>query len=123
MQAHPYYTAWPNSGNYCLTDYYHDIAEVIKPDVFNALLFTVFGNGHDGFIFDFIHELRRGNVQVYGGSEWPEGLDANTPRAINAGMRGLLTGPTHPYLRRTRVEPWMVDAVKRSHDKFVEARQ
>jgi hypothetical protein len=121
-QMHPYYSFWPNSGNGLVTDYLEAVRAQVKPDHMTHLLYTVFDNGHDPFIFEFIKDLHALNIDVLAGSEWPDGLSRNTPRAIRAGLRGLLTAPLHPYLRRKAIEPWVYEALAGSRAAFETAQ-
>ncbi len=119
MQAHPYYSTYsPFSGNTNLIDTYTSVHNTVRPDTMNALLFTVFDNGHDSFIFPFIEQLKANGIQVWGGGEWSAGLSRNTPRAIGCGLRGLVTAPLHPYLSHYEVEPWEIAAVYNSAQEF-----
>lgn len=122
---HPYYNGrdWPNSGNVDIVGYMRRVEEVIHPDGMNALLYTVFDNGHDHFVFDHIRRLQDIGLGVWAGSEWPEGLRRNTPRAVSLGLAGLLTAPLHPYLRRTGIEPWVYDELRRSRAMLAKAQR
>jgi hypothetical protein len=123
LQAHPYYAAWPNSGQAYLLDYYKLIQSDVRPDTFNMLAFTAFDNGHDAYLWPFVSQLQSMGINVYTGSEWAEGLNRNTPRAIEKGIRGLVTCPIHPFNGHTRVEEWMIGALAQSRQTFVEAKE
>jgi hypothetical protein len=54
--------------------------------------------------------------RVYGGAEYAEGVVAQTEKAIKVGIDGLLIGPCHPFTGHTRIEPWMVENIKKAMD-------
>jgi len=52
-------------------------------------------------------DARNFGIQMFVGSEGPQGLPANTATAIAQGFRGFITGVLLTYIGNTRVEPWM----------------
>jgi hypothetical protein len=49
------------------------------------------------------------------GAEYAEGLrSGNAQRARNAGLRGLILAPCHPYTQHTTIEPWMLDEIEKA---------
>lgn len=47
-------------------------------------------------------------TEVFGGAEYATGIYDNSMKAIANGLRGVLCGPTHPFTKKTRIEPWML---------------
>ena len=62
-------------------------------------------------------------VQSFVGSDYCEGMIANFDAAIEQSVRGFLTAPLHHYNSKhpKSIEPWMVDAIRNTNKKFMEA--
>jgi hypothetical protein len=120
---HPIYTdvLWKASGNMDITCYLDAIRAELMPTTHYHIVFAWFGkHGFERFRPWMEREQAKG-VQFITGSEWPEGLAENTPKAIAQDIRALLTAPCHPYLHRTRAEEWMYEAFKDSRRQFARA--
>jgi hypothetical protein len=49
------------------------------------------------------------------GAEYCEGLRAgNAQKAKDAGLRGLILGPCHPFTQHTSIEPWMLYEIEKA---------
>jgi hypothetical protein len=49
------------------------------------------------------------------GAEYCQGLRAgNAQRAIDAGIRGLVIAPCHPYTHHSHLEPWQLDEIEKA---------
>jgi len=125
MQLHPEYTSnrWQASGNMDIVEYWGAIQSVVKPDNCMHIFFTCFYPGMEERVMDYGARLQmRYGVDVLTGSEWPEGLRVNTGKAIEYGLRGLVTAPIHPFCARYALEEWMVEAFRDSYRRFSNAK-
>lgn len=122
LQLHPVYTGWPASG---VGDVFCYVDEVLKlkPSKLHHIVFQAFTPAFQAQgMPSFVSKLTERGISVFTGSEWPDGLAANTPRAIQQGIRGFVTAPLHPYLKRSRIDEWVYDAFAQSREMFLRAR-
>lgn len=63
-------------------------------------------------------------IQFFVGSDYCEGLTKNFDAAMDQHVRGFLTSPMHGEHPRmhTRIEPWMVDALREANRKIQKVR-
>ena len=61
-------------------------------------------------------------VQYYVGSEYIQGMSQVAPYAIQRRVR-LITSPIHTFQEHRRVQPWMLDTIKRTLRMYEEALQ
>ena len=59
-------------------------------------------------------DAREFGIQMFVGSEGPQGFAVNTATAIGQGFRGFITGVLLTYIGNTRVEPWMFANIEAS---------
>lgn len=123
VQLHPVYTAWPASGVGDIMCYVDAVMQQVIPSRLHYIIFQAWTDAFQSSgMPEFVAKLVSRGVSVWTGSEWPDGLVANTPRAIAQGIRGLITSPLHPFLKRERIEPWVYDAFAASRKMFLESR-
>jgi hypothetical protein len=90
--------------------------ELGKP--LNILLFEIYrAEGLQGAL----DSLAGYEERTWVGSQFCEGLRANTADAIARGLRGFITAPVHDY-RPGRLEPWMLDTLRWSLAQWRAAR-
>lgn len=106
-------TAWseanesgPRTGNWLMREFCQCLPEQLGKEL-NVLLFEVFRSGG---ICGALDNVQGYEGQTWVGSQFCEGLNTNTEDAIARGLRGFITAPLHPDLRRGTFEPWMVEA-------------
>ena len=97
----------PRSGNWLAPLLYRDLPQRLgKP--LNTLLFEVYrAGGTQGALRNVLGGLE-GCTWV--GSQFCEGLRANTDAAIAEGLRGFITAPVHDQ-RPGRFEDWMLETI------------
>ena len=67
-----------------------------------------------------LEDMNLYRLKMFAGSEYAEGLIANTDKAVLQGFRGMISAPLHFYTGKKSLEPWMVDAVVESIKKWRE---
>ncbi len=72
---------------------------------------------------EHVRDIAEHGYPTFCGSEYCEGLDANTEAAIEAGFRGFITGPLHGLSGHRSMEPWMFDSFANSLAKWKAARR
>lgn len=119
MQLHPLNSQFPACGNFGIMEYWQAIQEEIRPNQKLHILFTYFvPEWCAGNVEPFLAKCQDAGIRVIAGSEWPAGLNTNTPRALADGLSGLLTAPQHPYLGLKKVEDSAVEAFRNSRRMF-----
>jgi hypothetical protein len=96
-------------------DYVHDLVEQLHPDQMAVIIWDYYSDGTER---DWTRAAReyarvvreRDSAQIWAGSEWPEGLAANTPNAMRDGFSGLITAPIHPLRKSDQIGAWVYDA-------------
>jgi hypothetical protein len=63
-------------------------------------------------------DMKEHNLSTFAGSEYAEGLIANTDEAIAQGFRGFATAPLHALSGHRVLEQWMLDAIRESLAKW-----
>ena len=121
VSLHPVYHGWPASGVTDVIDMIRAVKMCVRPTVLRWMVFSYFQPNFEPFISGQVRLAIDAGAEVWTGSEWPEGLAPNTPRAIAAGIYGLLTAPKHPFLERDVIEDWVFGMVSASRHEFIAA--
>ena len=96
-------------GNAFIDDLYRKYREKYQDTVnINVIQFTYIPHGHS-YYSQIKNDIDKFGLNVWGGSEYCEGLPTAVPIAKQFGLRGLLTAPIHPFVKHRTIEPWMED--------------
>lgn len=109
------------SGTERARDLYREMAGEFPDAKHYCISYTQFRNdviGEDKNLAD-MQEL---GLNMFGGSEYAEGIIANTDTAIQQGFRGFISAPLHWWSGHKSLEPWMVETIRDSLAKWREAR-
>ena len=77
----------------------------------NVIQFTYIPHGHS-FYSEIKRDIEKFGLNVWGGSEYCEGLPSASPIAKEFKLRGLVTAPIHPFVPHRTIEPWMIENFK-----------
>ena len=108
----------PATGNWLLDDLYDTLRAELAPAEHWGLCCTVFREGEMRGLWGPEYDVKRHGVKMLVAAEGPDGLNRNTDKAIAMGMRGMFCGPLAPYMGHTRMEEWMLQAIRDSLRKW-----
>ena len=102
--------------------YYQKTVDEVKPDRFYGIQYTYFRTrGRFHRIVPFVQkDMERFGIRYFVGSEFVDGLMANTATAIDRGLR-LLTAPQHEIRRKHKITPDTFDAFAYSLGEYRKA--
>jgi hypothetical protein len=105
-------------GNEFITDLYQKYREIWGKTVdINVTQFTWTPHG-DGYKLEIQRDTKLWDLKVWGGAEHCEGIMNSTQQGIKFDVRGLICAPVSYWNKKTRVEPWMLDNIRRSIDMW-----
>jgi hypothetical protein len=116
---HPALDSVVQSGNALRGDIYNLIRREFPQAIHHVICHVYFADvlGKE----TTLNEIRQG-VKMWVGSEYAEGLTLNTDEAISLGFRGFVTSPLHTLGKYRTLEPWMLDNIRESLEKWRKAR-
>lgn len=118
-QLHPAFAGLPYTGNQHMGQIYRDLASCFPHHYRYGITYTMFANVMGRELVP--EQMRRHGIAMFCGSEYCEGLIANTDEAIRLGFRGFVTAPLHALTGHRSLEPWMLDAIRGSIRKWKDA--